>query len=748
MKNLDKKNHTQLLCNVGELSGLFTDSTSLEGFLQRIVEMVAEHMHTDVSSIYLFNAKAQELVLRATKGLNEELIGNITLKAGEGLTGLALRDLKPVCEKNASTNKNFKHFPELGEEKFESFLAVPIVHGRAKIGVMVVQNTESDYFTDVDINVLSAITSQLANTIEMTSLILGIDQDKVIQPKNGEGKDLTRLDVTIGAMGIVLGSTVVVHDDEVLTKTISDTKFSFEDLEKAFSKTEKQLEDMQEKLEEKLSDVASLIFSAQILMLKDKAFVDAIRNGASGGLNPPESICQVVNDYVNKFSKISNPHIRDKMHDIRDIGRRLMRNLIGAENSDFDNAGKIVIANELLPSDILKLSSQQVKGVVVLHGGSTGHLAILAQSLQIPLVIIDEPALMSVTSRTEVLIDGVEGILYVNPSDKIKDSYAKHLNATRETEVIDVADTTQTSDGTEVKLLANINLLSDLSAAHDYKAQGVGLYRTEFPFIVRHDFPSEEEQYVVYKKLIDGMAGREVTIRSLDIGGDKVLGYFEDSSNESNPFLGLRSIRFSLKYRDIFKQQIRAVLRAAFEADVRLMFPMISSTDEFCEAKEVVGECATELRAAKVDFKEEMPLGMMVELPAVVDVMDGFVEVVDFFSIGTNDFIQYMLAVDRTNEKVSKLYVPHHPSVLKALFKIVQTANAHNKPISICGDMVKNERYTEFLLGIGLRRFSLSPRSIGLVQRRINQIDLSKAKKVTAEILKLNSLKELNKIFT
>ncbi len=744
------KNHTQLLCDVGELAGLFHDSTSLEGFLQRIVEMVAEHIKAEVCSIYLFYEDTQELELRATKGLNKDLIGNVKLKLGEGLTGLALKELRPVREENASKNENFKFFPGLGEEQYESFLAVPILRGRSRIGVMVVQKITKHYFSEEDATVLRAITSQLANTIEMTRVILGVDEEHDLRKESFQEEQADIIYGQVGSSGFALAEGLVIKDD-VEKLIVEDNKtYSYDDLERAFAETEEQLESMQTQIEERLADVASLIFSAQILMLKDKSFVDHIRNGVSNGENPPQAVLRVVNQYIDKFSNIPNPYIREKANDVRDIGKRLLNNLTDKKDVYSDTQDKIIIAKELLPSDALKFSSQGVKGIIVLRGGATGHLAILAQSLQIPLIIADVKSLLNTPLATPILMDGNQGLIHINPSDEIIKSYESFVTHAVDLEVLkqEVKDTTQTVDGTSIDLYANINLLNDLDHAIAFKAQGVGLYRTEFPFIVRSNFPNEEEQLLVYRKLLSQMEGKEVTIRTLDIGGDKVLNYFQENANETNPFLGLRSIRFSLKYQDIFRNQIRAILRAAADREsIRIMFPMISSLDEFIDSRAVVYECIEELKSYNLDFCANVQIGMMVEIPSVVGIIYDLAKEVDFFSIGSNDFVQYMLAVDRTNEKVSYLYMPHHPAVLRGLNKIVTKACEMDKPVSLCGDMAHDERYLEFLIGIGLTNFSINPLYIPRVQKFIEGLDAKQAKEKAYEVLKMNSLTELGKVF-
>ena len=287
--------------------------------------------------------------------------------------------------------------------------------------------------------------------------------------------------------------------------------------------------------------------------------------------------------------------------------------------------------------------------------------------------------------------------------------------------------------------MANINLLADVEVARAYKAEGIGLYRTEFPFMIRNDLPSEEEQLRIYRRLVEGMPGREITFRTLDVGGDKVLSYF-DYAAEANPFLGLRSIRFSLRHRDVFLQQVRAILRAAHDIEVRIMFPMISSPDELDAAADVVDECRDALRREGTPACRHVQLGMMLEVPSVLEMMDELARRAEFFSIGTNDFVQYMLAVDRTNVNVADLYVPHHPAVLRGLHRAIAGALRHGRDVSVCGDMAHDPRFVRFLLGIGVRKFSMSARYLPRVQEAIFATHLDEAQSFARRLLAESSV--------
>jgi phosphotransferase system, enzyme I, PtsP len=734
-----RRNHAKLICDVGELTGLFHDAPGMEEFLQKITSMIAEHMDSEVCSIYLYYEDTGELILKATKGLNPSSIGQVKMKLGEGLTGLSLKEKRPICEGQAKANPNFRFFPGIGEERFESFLAVPILRGSVEIGVMVIQSEKKNYFTPEDIQIFRAITAQLATTIETARLLITLNDHRQIKHHVTPAADLKFIKGRSGAEGVAYAEAVVIDDSATDVTRFAQTTgtYSADDFHKAVIETENQLENLQKEIEATLFDVAGLIFNAQMLMLKDKGFNDAILAHMQAGQDPCRAVVLVVQDYANKFASINDSYIRDKIYDVKDVGRRILENMTGIKDSHDHVQGRVVIARELLPSDALKLFSQDVKGIILLSGGVTSHVAILARSLNIPLVVSDEYGLMGLPLSNKVLLDGVMGHIHINPEEvtvkKIFEREELNKNIDRLKEFI--LDHPKTKDGAAVKLMANINLLGDLKAANEFKADGVGLYRTEFPFLVRNNFPSEEEQYLIYRRLVEGMPGKQITFRTLDIGGDKVLSYY-DYDKEENPFLGLRSIRFSLKHKDVFIQQIRAILRAGKGHDIRILFPMISSVDEFLEARGIVQECYQILEGEDVDCHSVPPMGIMVELPSVIEIINELAEEADFFSIGTNDLVQYMLGVDRTNAKVADLYLPHHPSVIRALKKIVDAANKYSKDVCICGDMAHQPKFLSLLLGVGLRHFSLDARYLPKIHEQLSKVSLKEACVLTEELLK------------
>ncbi|OGS33429.1 MAG: phosphoenolpyruvate--protein phosphotransferase, partial [Elusimicrobia bacterium RIFOXYB2_FULL_49_7] len=494
------------------------------------------------------------------------------------------------------------------------------------------------------------------------------------------------------------------------------------------------------------SDAGSLIFNAHVLMLKDRGFISGVRKLIDGGENPPSAVIRVAKTYSDIFAASQNQSIRDKVQDVADLTKRIVANITGMEEDAVVVKNRVIVASELYPSDILKFFAQGIAGVVLTSGGVTSHVAILARSLKIPLVIADSPELDGLEPGNFILVDADIGNIYVNPSEEV----IKHFNESNKAKagIKKFSARTQkaeTSDGHRINLMINVNLLRDIYTVKKLPCDGIGLYRTEFPFILRDSFPTEEEQYLVYRKLLEEAGGHEVTFRTLDVGGDKVLAYYH-TQKEENPFLGMRSIRFSLGNREIFKQQINAILRAGYDKKIRVMFPMVSSLDEYLEAKTVVGECVSAMKKRGVPFNDNPKIGIMVELPSLIAIIDSMAAVCDFFSIGTNDLIQYILAVDRTNEKVARYYLPHHPAVLRSIKAVADAAIKHGIGVSVCGDMANNPVYIPFLLGIGIREMSVDPVYFIRSYDSIKKTSLGFAVKFARDLLSCNDIRSITKL--
>ena len=728
------EDHFNLLADIGAISSILSESSDLQGFLDRAVVMVAEHLQAEVCSIYLYDDASGELVLRSTHGLRAESVGKIRLQVGEGLVGKVLKELRPICVDRASEHPDFYYFPELGEEPFEAFLGVPIQRGMEKIGVLTVQRRDRYRFRNAEIQAMRALTAQLAAAIEtartllqMASLVVAVEEPA--EEPETERKKASFVKGRMASPGYAVGPLVRFRRHpaaSILAQYRDDSKGTGDAaaLEAALEATLQDLRDMQQELEKKLPEVAALIFEAHMMMLKDRAFTEGMYEEIEAGGAATKAVALAAFKYIKLFEASKHDSVREKAHDIADLALRVLRHLDGREDrGGADWHGSVVVARELLPSDILMITLADVAGIVLCGGGVTSHISIVVRALSIPMIVTDSPLLEYAQEGQPVLLDADGGNAYVNPSEDIRAKFREReaLRAKAEQNRAVMQAETRTTDGVRITLLANINLLSELDLALDLCAEGVGLYRTEFPFLVRPSLPTEEEQFLVYSKLLKQMDKRVVYLRTLDAGGDKMLPYLETGS-EPNPALGLRSTRLTFRFREILHEQLRAILRAGADAPgMHIMFPMICSLDEFREARRTVHAIAEQLSEEYGQAFTPPPVGMMVELPSTVELADAFAAEADFFSIGTNDFIQYMLAVDRNNTSVMDYYCPHHPSVLRGLGRIAAAAAKAGIPCSVCGEMAHDTRYVPFFVGIGVCQLSVDPHYLPEVQQCIQR---------------------------
>ncbi len=743
------KDKVGLVCDVAELATMFAQTSTLDDFLNQVVYTVAYHMKAAVCSVYLYDEQSDELVLAANQGLKGEAVNNLRLKPGEGITGYAFSEQKAMNYGEATTSPHYKYIPDIEEEHYQAFLVAPIARGLSRIGMLAVQDPQLNYFDDNDTMAMRAIAAQLATTIESAKLLLRL-QKQAPEPEALPRPAATEMQLLKGisiADGIAIGRITLVNriNLALLNTANEDQLYTERDFNEALDCTIRQLEHIHYELETQYADIASLIFSAHLLILKSSSFVSTIRNHIHEGTSPQLAIARVVDSYVQVFSSQEDVRFQEKALDVQDLGHRLMLNLIQADAHEADYTNSIIVAAGLVPSDILRFSAQRAQALVLIGGNNNSHVSILARALKIPTVAITEGQAPTWQDQDQALIDGRMGTLYLRPTEPVINEYQRALAAQKQAreqaqeQFSAMNDITLTGDGTTIELLANINLLSELQTAVQNKACGVGLYRSEFPFIVRNEFPSEEEQYRIYRSIIEAMPGKEIILRTLDIGGDKILSYLP-SMKEENPFLGLRAIRFSLSNREIFKEQLRAMLRSGVDTQLKIMFPMISSLDDFLLARTMVDECLEQLTQSGQPYLATPGLGAMIEMPSAVEIIDELAQHCDFLCIGTNDLTQYILAVDRTNSAVANLYLPHHPAVLRALHRICHSAQQHQTEFSICGEIASNPMLIPFLLGIGLRRLSLDPGKLPQIQQVINGIDLAQAEQLAQELLQLPTI--------
>ncbi|MBE6043261.1 phosphoenolpyruvate--protein phosphotransferase [Clostridium thermopalmarium] len=519
--------------------------------------------------------------------------------------------------------------------------------------------------------------------------------------------------------GYAIGQAIIKENREVsiVERRIENVQAEKERLDKAINNSRNQLVKIKEKAEKELGSDKAAVFESHIMLLDDPEFTGAVAmNIESNKVNAEKALSDVIEMYMGIFASMEDEYMRERAADVKDVGNRILANLAGNGADDLENLNEntIIVAHDLTPSDTAQLDRSKVVGFITNIGGRTSHSAIMARTLEIPAVVGLKDITENVKNGDTVIVDGEEGIVLINPDEatiaKYKEKKAAYEKEREELKKL-INVKTVTKSGKHVEVAGNIGKPEDIHQVLENGGDGVGLFRTEFLYMDRDEMPSEEEQFEAYKYVAEKAEGRPIVIRTLDIGGDKKLPYLP-LPEEMNPFLGYRAIRLCLDRKEIFKIQLRALLRASAFGNIKIMFPMISSLEEFLAAKDVLKECMNELRSEGKDFNENLEVGMMVEIPAAAVCADELAKHVDFFSIGTNDLIQYTLAADRMNEKVSYLYNPHHPAVLRLIKMTIDAAHKEGKWCGMCGEAAGDESMIPILVEYGLDEFSMSATSI------------------------------------
>ncbi|PYZ93677.1 phosphoenolpyruvate--protein phosphotransferase [Salipaludibacillus keqinensis] len=540
-------------------------------------------------------------------------------------------------------------------------------------------------------------------------------------------------------------------DLTVVKKTVENVEEELQVFDSALEKSKSELEVIKEKTKNDLGEDHAEIFSAHLLVLSDPELVDTIRQKVKDDkVNSSFALKEVSDTFITMFENMDNEYMKERAADIRDVSQRLLAHILGKPIVSLAelNEEVILIADDLTPSDTAQLNKDFVKAFVTDIGGRTSHSAIMARSMEIPAVVGTKSVTKSGEQGMQVIVDGLEGNVIIDPTEEELAEYRQKLADYEEKKkewAKLVHEPSKSKDGQLVELVANIGTPNDLEGVINNGAEGVGLYRTEFLYMGRDELPTEEEQYEAYKKVVQNLDGKPVVIRTLDIGGDKELPYL-DLPKEMNPFLGFRAIRLCLEKDDMFRTQLRALLRASVFGNLKIMFPMIATLDEFRQAKAILEEEKKKLQEDGKDVSDSIEIGIMVEIPSTAVMAPQFAKEVDFFSIGTNDLIQYTLAADRMNEQVSYLYQPYNPAILRLVKMVIDASHAEGKWTGMCGEMAGDELAIPLLLGLGLDEFSMSATSVLPARSQISQMTKSEAKEVAEKALLLNTADEVKEL--
>ncbi|MBT2257669.1 phosphoenolpyruvate--protein phosphotransferase [Priestia megaterium] len=550
--------------------------------------------------------------------------------------------------------------------------------------------------------------------------------------------------------GIAIAKAFRLENPELTVekKSVTEVEAEVARLEAALEKSKSELEIIREHARKELGDDKAEIFEAHLLVLSDPELINPIKDKITNeNVNAEHALDEVAAMFINMFESMDNEYMKERAADIRDVTKRVLAHLLGVNvsNPSLISEEVVIIAEDLTPSDTAQLNRKFVKGFTTDIGGRTSHSAIMARSMEIPAVVGTKTVMEDIQNGVLVIVDGLDGEVIVDPSEETVKAYEKKAAeyAEQKAEWAKlVNEKTVSADDYHVELAANIGTPEDVKGVLENGGEGVGLYRTEFLYMGREELPTEEEQFTSYKTVLERMEGKPVVVRTLDIGGDKELPYL-NLPKEMNPFLGFRAIRLCLEMQDMFRTQLRALLRASVYGNLKIMFPMIATVDEFRQAKAILLEEKAKLQQEGVQVSEDIEVGMMVEIPSSAVIADLFAKEVDFFSIGTNDLIQYTLAADRMNERVSYLYQPYNPAILRLVNMVIKAAHKEGKWVGMCGEMAGDEIAIPILLGLGLDEFSMSATSILKARSQIRQLSKADIEPHLDTILSMSSTEEV-----
>jgi phosphotransferase system enzyme I (PtsP) len=718
------------------------DARNLEQALSIIVSRVKGELTADVCSIYLRNQESGDLVLMASDGLDPKSIGAVRLANNQGLVGLVSQRAEHINLDNAIEHPSFRYFAETGEERYHGFLGVPVIHHRQVLGVLVLQQRRKHRYDEDIVTFLVTIAAQLAGAIAHAELTGDIDA--LASP---ETLELISLKGVPGAPGVAIGRAVVLQGqadiDKVPDRTVEDTVAEKKRFLQAVKAVKLEVREMVENMAEALPSADSALFDAYLMMLESQSLIQPILDGIAAGNWAPGALRDTATAHIRVFREMEDPYLRERAEDVRDLSRRLLQQL-----EQQPEQGKrsryprhtILIGEEITASMLAEIPPKSLAGVVSMRGSTTSHTAILARALGIPAVMGVSDLPVSRVGEREVIVDGYAGRVYINAPATIKREYRRLLK--EEQELVEGLQglrelPAESEDGYRIPLYANTGLLSDIAPSLNSGAEGVGLYRTEFPFMIRERFPGEDSQSELYRQVLQAFHPHPVTMRTLDVGGDKALPYFPIV--EDNPFLGWRGIRITLDHPEIFLTQIRAMLRAnAGLGNLQLLLPMIATLDEFADANALIIRAHAELLEEGLDLPLP-PIGAMVEVPSIIYQIDQLAARADFLSIGSNDLTQYLLAVDRNNPRVASLYDSLHPSVLLAVKAVIDGAKRQKTPVSICGEMAGDPMAALLLLGMGVDSLSMASSSIARIKWVIRSFSRRRARSLLKKMLEADN---------
>jgi phosphotransferase system enzyme I (PtsP) len=709
------------------LREVMAEPVSAQERLDKIVVLIAANMVAEVCSVYVLRVDGT-LELYATEGLKPEAVHQTVLRQDEGLVGLVASEANPINLSEAQTHPAFSYRPETGEENYHSFLGVPILRAGNTLGVLVVQNRARRTYSEEEEEALQTTAMVLAEMIASGELL------SIARP-GAEPAIRPRLHLTGAAMsdGIALGH-VVLHEPRVTVKDViaDDVPKELKRLDEALATLRADLDLMLERGEIADGGEHRDVLDAYRMFAHDQGWLHRLREAVMTGLTAEAGVERVQSDTRARMLRVTDPYLRERLHDLDDLGNRLMRQLMGQDHAPPreqlpDNA--ILVARSLGPAALLDYDRRKLRGLVIEEGGPNSHVAIVARALGIAAVGEIDNITGLVDPGDAIIVDGSTGEVHVRPPSDIESAYAERvkLRARRQAQYRALRDKPcVTKDGEAVSLMINAGLLVDLPHIAETGAGGIGLFRTELQFMIATAMPRISEQLSLYRAVLDAAGDKPVTFRTLDIGGDKVLPYMR-AEPEENPALGWRAIRLGLDRPGLMRSQVRALLQAASGRELKVMFPMVATCAEFDEGKALIERELTALRRRRHKLPDRVEVGAMVEVPSLLFQLDELIPRVDFLSVGSNDLVQFLFAADRGNRRVAERFDPISPPVLRALMAIVDKAHAAGKPVALCGELASKPIGALALVALGYRALSLTPSALGAVKAMLLELDAKKA---------------------
>jgi len=717
-------------------------STSLHESLDIMVNQVAEAMHVDVCSIYLLDERNQRYLLMASKGLKPEAVGHVSLHTGEGLVGLVGQREEIVNLDNAPKHDRFLYLPKTGEEIYNSFLGVPVMYRRKVMGVLVVQNQESQDFSEAAESFLVTLCAQLSGVIAHAHAVGNIDVFR--KPSNLPA--YKTFQGVSGSGGIALGRAIVLYPPADLgavpDREADDISEELALLDNALNSVREEIQFLDDKMQDALMAEERALFSVFLRMLDENALPSEIKALIRDGHWAQGAVRIVIDNHVAQFVQMEDDYLRERVADLKDLGRRILAKLQEADESHRELTDEsILIGEEISTAALVELPVDKIAAIVTTEGAMNSHMVIVARALGIPTVVGVTELPINTLDDVEMIVDAHQGRIFINPPRRLRTRY-KEIQKEEEQIAKDLRQYETkdaiTPDGTAVRLFVNTGLMIDVVRGVQRGAKGVGLYRSEIPFMLRDRFPGEEEQRAIYRQQLSHFANKPVVMRTLDIGADKDLPYF--SIKEENSALGWRGIRFTLDHPEIFSSQIRAMLKASIGLNnLHILLPMVTSVSEVEEALYLLERDHHAVQEEEQVKITKPQIGIMVEVPSVLHQIDEFSELVDFFSVGSNDLTQYLLAVDRNNPRVANVYSHLHPAILRALTRLVEDCHRNNKPISICGEMAGDPLSAVLLMAMGFNTLSMSSSNILRVRKTICHVPMPDAQELLKHVLKLDN---------